>query len=308
MMKGKIAVTPRSLSRDGHPALEGLRRAGYEVIFPAPGRQPTEAELGKFLPQCVGLLAGVEPITAEVLSRCPDLKVISRNGVGIDNIDLRAAAQQGIVVEKAEGANSRGVAELAVALMLSGLRQVSWSDKRLKEGNWSRQKGIEVQGRQMGVVGCGQIGRKVVEIALGLGMRARAYDLYPNPSFQPPGDFRYAGLDELVRESDVISLHCPPEAKPVLDAAAVSSMKDGVFIVNTARASLVDEAAILNGLEAGKIRGYATDVFPSEPPEMTPLLLHERVIVTPHAGGFTEESVRRAAEMAVDNLLKVLDK
>lgn len=307
-MKGRIAVTPRSLSREGHPALEELRRAGYEVIFPAPGRMPTEAELGEFLPQCVGLLAGVEPISAEVLSQCPQLKVISRNGVGVDSIDLAAAAEMGIAVEKAVGANSRGVAELAAALMLSGLRRICWSDRRLKEGDWARPKGIEVLGRQLGVVGCGQIGRHLVEIGLGLGMRVRAFDLYPDQAFKPPGDFGYVGLDELIRESDVISLHCPPEAEPIIGPAAVSSMKEGVFIINTARASLVDDAAILNGLESGKIRGFATDVFPSEPPEPTPLLLHERVVLTPHAGAFTEESILRATEGAVDNLLKVLEK
>jgi len=112
MAKGKIAVTPRSLSRGGHPALHALEEAGYEVIFPTPGKQPTLDDLRAFLPGCVGYLAGVEPIPADILNRCPDLKIISRNGVGVDNVDLKAAQACGIAVEKAVGANARGVAEL----------------------------------------------------------------------------------------------------------------------------------------------------------------------------------------------------
>jgi D-3-phosphoglycerate dehydrogenase len=305
-MKGKIAVTPRSLSRGGHPALAPLTQAGFELVFPAPGQQPTVEQLQQSLPGCVGYLAGVEPIPAELLRLCPNLKVISRNGVGVDNIDLPTAQAMGIVVERAVGGNARGVAELAIGLMLAGLRQIPWSDKQLKTEGWARQKGIEVKGRTLGVIGCGQIGKYVVEMALGLGMVARAYDLYPDPTFTPPGDFAFVSLDELLGQADVISLHAPPSEKPLIDAATIAQMKDGAFLINTARAGLVDEAALLAALEKGKLRGFATDVFHTEPPEMTPLLRHNRVIVTPHAGGFTEESIERATEGAVSNLLKIL--
>lgn len=305
-MKGKIAITPRSLSRGGHPALQPLVEAGYELIFPAPGAQPTVAELKASLPACVGYLAGVEPIPAEVLVECPRLKVISRNGTGIDNIDLVAAQARGIAVERAAGANARGVAELTITLMLAGLRDVPWSDKRLKEGQWARRQGIEVQGRLLGVIGCGQIGKYVAQMALGLGMRVRAYDLYPDRSFTPAGDFGFVTLDYLLAESEVVSLHCPPTEQPLIDVAALARMKEGVFLVNTARASLIDKEAVLDALETGKLRGFATDVYHAEPPELTPLLCHDRVITTPHAGGFTKESIERATEVAVSNLLKVL--
>jgi D-3-phosphoglycerate dehydrogenase len=307
-MKEKIAVTPRSLSKDGHPALAPLERAGYELIFPAPGLQPTVEELKQSLPACVGYLAGVELIPVEVLKLCPQLRVISRNGVGVDNIDLAAAEAQGIAVERAVGGNARGVAELAIGLMLTGLRQIPWSDRQLKLGGWTRQKGIEVQGRTLGVIGCGQIGKYVVEMALGLGMRARAYDLYPDQTFAPAGDFAYVPLDKILSEADVISLHAPPAEQPLIDAAVLDRIKEGTFLINTARAALIDETAVLYALENGKLRGFATDVFHSEPPEMTPLLCHERVIATPHAGGFTEESIERATESAVRNLLKILDR
>lgn len=306
-MKGKIAVTPRSLSRSGHPALQALADAGYEVIFPTPGKQPTPDELRAFLPSCVGYLAGVEPIPADVLAVCPHLKVISRNGVGVDNVDLAAAAALGIAVEKAAGANARGVAELAISLMLAGLRHVPWSDQQLKQGAWARREGIEVCGRTLGVVGCGQIGRHVAQMALGLGMHILGYDPDPDPWFWPEGNFSYADLNTLLCQSDVVSLHCPPAARPLIDAAALERMKPGVYLVNTARAALVDEAAVLQALQSGRLRGFATDVFDREPPALTPLLSHERVIITPHAGGLTEESIERATEAAVKNLLKVLE-
>jgi D-3-phosphoglycerate dehydrogenase len=306
-MKGKIAVTPRSLSRSGHPALAGLRAAGYEVIFPTPGRQPTLDELRQFLPGCTGYLAGVEPIPADVLALCPELRVISRNGVGVDNIDLAAAHAQGITITKAVGANARGVAELAITLMLAGLRYVPWSVSRLKAGTWARQEGIEVRSRMLGVVGCGQIGKHVAEMAVGLGMRVRAFDLYPDWSFCPAGDFAFCSLEEIWRSADVISLHCPPAGRPVVDAAALACMQPGTYLVNTARATLIDEDAVLQAIERGILRGYATDVYAQEPPVMTPLLQHERVICTPHAGGFTVESVERATEAAVANLLQVLE-
>jgi D-3-phosphoglycerate dehydrogenase len=306
-MKSKIAVTPRSLSRDGHPALEALVQAGYEVVFPTPGRQPTVEELRTFLPSCVGYLAGVEPIPAEVLRACPDLKVISRNGVGVDNIDLQAARSLGIAVEKAAGANARGVAELAITLMLAGLRHVPWSDQQLKQGAWARREGIEVQGWTLGVVGCGQIGKYVVAMAIGLGMRVRAYDPFPDLAFMPAGDFAFVPLEQLLSESDVISLHCPPAERPLIGAAAIERMKPGTYLVNTARAALVDDEAVLDALETGKLRGFATDVYNREPPEITPLLRHERVITTPHAGGLTEESIERTTEAAVSNLLKILN-
>jgi D-3-phosphoglycerate dehydrogenase len=305
-MKGKIAVTPRSLSQNGHPALDRLSQAGYDVIYPTPGKQPSIDDQNKFLPQCIGYLAGVEPIAAVVLSRCPDLKVISRNGIGIDNIDLKVAAEMGIAVEKAPGANARGVAELAVTMMLSGLRHLPWSDNKLKQEIWARKKGIEVKGRTLGLIGCGHIGQQVAEISSGLGMNSIAYDPFPDETFTPTGSFSYVGLKQILSQSDVISLHCPPGERPIIDSAAIEHMRTGVYLVNTARASLIDEDAVLKAIESGKIRGAATDVYEREPPQLTPFHLHDCVITTPHAGGFTEEITKRATQAAVKNLLRVL--
>ncbi|MEX3013986.1 phosphoglycerate dehydrogenase [Gymnodinialimonas hymeniacidonis] len=301
----KIAITPRSLSSAGHPALSALTDRGYELVYPAPGRTPSEAELLASVPGCVGWLAGVEPVGKSVLEAARDLKVISRNGVGVDNIDLGVADARGIRIERAVGANARGVAELAITLMMSAFRHVSWSDARLHNGEWARRRGVEAEGRTLGVIGCGAIGRTVTEIALGLGMHVIGNDPNPPQGFAPKG-FRLGNLEELFAESDVVTLHCPPSEAPLIDAAALARMRPGGVIVNTARADLIDDIAVLDALEADHLAVLATDVFHTEPPEPSALLSHDRVILTPHAGGFTEESVRRATEVAVANILKVL--
>jgi len=305
-MKPKIAVTPRSLSQAGHPALDALSEAGYEVVFPTPGRQPTLEDQLTFLPSCVGYLAGVEPVPGEILRRCPGLRVISRNGTGVDAIDLDVAAEMGIAVERTAGANARGVAELAIALMFAVVRHVPWSSAAVKSGQWKRRSGIEVRDRVLGVVGCGQIGRKVVEMGLGLGMIVRGHDQFEDPGFRPDGDFAWASLDDLLAQADVVSLNCPPGPRPLIDSSALARMRPGSYLLNTARAALVDDAAVLAALEDGRLAGFATDVYAAEPPPLTELLAHDKVVATPHAGGLTEESVERATRGAVENLLKVL--
>jgi len=302
---GKILVTPRSLTKEGHPALEKLKQAGHQVVTCTPGKSPEEAELLALLPGCVGYLAGVEKVSARVLEAAKGLKVISRNGAGIDNVDLKAAERLGIQVRPAPGANARGVAELTVGLVFALLRSIPWSDAQLKRQAWNRRQGLELAGRTLGLVGCGNIGRLVVELATGVGMKTMAFKRHPDPSFAPP-NFRWVSPEELYAGSDVVSLHCPAGEKPVIDREAIARMKTGGDLGNTARAGVVDEQALLEALDSGRIAGYAVDVFAQEPPKDWKLAGHEKVIATPHIGGFTEESVSRATEDAVRNILEVL--
>jgi len=304
-MTGKIAVTPRSLSGAGHPVLSLLTERGFDIVFPAPGRTPSEDDLLRAIPGCVGWLAGVEPIGSRVLAAADSLRVISRNGTGTDNIDMGTAIARGIRVERAQAANARGVAELAIALMLAGFRQVPWSDARMRDGKWDRRLGREAEGRRLAVIGCGAIGRQVARIALGLGMEVVGHDPYPQADFAPSG-FRYDSLAQALTGADAVSLHCPPGDKPLLNDAALSLLVQGAVVVNTARAELIDDAAMLAALDKGQLSAFATDVFPAEPPALTPLLRHDRTILTPHAGGFTVESVERATRAAVENLLRAL--
>jgi len=304
----KILVTPRSATAAGHPSLDRLREVGHEVVFCTPGKMPDEEELLRLLPGCAGYLAGVEPITARVLEAAADLKVISRNGTGVDSIDLATAERRGIAVCRALGANARGVAELVVGLLFGLARSIPFSDRQLKSGEWERRRGVELSGRTLGLVGCGQIGRIVAELGLGLGMDVRAYDVKPDEAFSPSPRFRYAGFDEVLGGADFLSLHCPapPDGKPILAAPQFAKMKPGAYLINTARAGLVDAAALLDALDDGHLAGAAIDVYQLEPPHNDPLVVHDRVIATPHVGGFTTESIDRAMEAAVANLLEHL--
>lgn len=304
--KGRIAVTPRSLSDGGHPALRLLEDAGYDLVFPAPGNVPTEDQIRDSLIGCVGYLAGTEPLSGALLAELPQLRAISRNGVGVDSIDQEAAARLGISVLTAPGANSQGVAELTIALMLAGCRSIPWHDEQLKSGNWKRRQGREISGQVLGVIGCGQIGRRVASLALGLGMKVLAFDEYPLASFDPSPDFSWAPLETVLSSSQILTLHMPPSSRPVLGAEAIEMLREGAIVINTARASLIDDSAMLSALDSGRVDTLATDVFSSEPPAPSTLISHPRVITTPHIGGYTKESVDRATEAAVDNLLKAL--
>jgi phosphoglycerate dehydrogenase-like enzyme len=304
----RILVTPRSLTRDGSPALRRLEDAGYELVFSAPGRLPREDELLTLLPGCVGYLAGVEPIGERALAAAGDLVAISRNGTGVDSIDLQAAERHGIAVLRAAGANARAVAELTLALILASLRHLVTENALVKSGSLDRRQGREAGGRTLGVVGCGAVGKLVSEFALGLGMQVLAYDIAPDERFAPAPGFRFAPLDELLAAADVVSLHSPPSdsGRPLIADPELARMRAGAVLVNTARAGLVDPAAVLAALDAGRLSAYATDTIDTSSAELASLLRHERVIATPHIGAFTEESVARATEAAVENLLAAL--
>ena len=312
-MSGKILITPRSLTRSGHPSLERLRAAGYELVMSTPGQTPSEQELIALLPGCVGWLAGVEPITAAVLESAAagSLRAISRNGTGINNVDPGAAQRRNIAVLRAIGANAQGVAELAVGLIFAMARSIPFSDAKLKSQMWERRQGIELRGRTLGLIGCGAIGRIVTRMMLGCAMRVVAYDPFPNEAFAAEvgaQGFRYASISEVCAESDVLSLHAPPpeDGKPLVDAAFLAAMKPGAFLVNTARGELLDDEAVIAALESGKIAGVALDAFRKEPPGDDPLAKHPNVIATPHIGAFTKESVAMAVDVAVTNLLDFL--
>lgn len=304
----RILVTPRSLTAAPDGALRALEGAGFELICSAPGRQPTEEELIALVPGCVGWLAGVEPITDRVLEAAQSLRIISRNGSGVDSIDLDAARKRGIKVRTAPGANAAAVAELTIAFMLLGLRRIPESAAALRAGEWRRVQGREIGGATIGLIGCGAIGRAVVRIVSALGASVLAYDVDPNPDFRPSRRFRWCGLDRVLAGSDVVSIHCPalPGGAALLDGPRLAGFKRGAGLINTARGSLVDEEELLAALKDGRVGWYATDVFAIEPPGASPLVAHERVFATPHLGGFTAEGGRRAVHVAVENLLEEL--
>jgi D-3-phosphoglycerate dehydrogenase len=308
MTPPKILITPRALTRDGHPALERLRAAGYTLAFCTAGKTPTEAELMQLIPDCVGWLAGVEPVSAAVIDAAHSLKAISRNGTGVDNLPMEAIRQKGIAVLRAEGANARGVAELAITLMMSAMRHVPAIDAGMKSGNWLRLLGREIEGRTVAVIGYGRIGSEFAKMACGLGARVRGYDPFITQPTRPIGDFVWHRDFDLLDGADIVSLHAPGrrDGQALLGAIELARLAPSAVVVNTARASLVSAEAMLDALGSGQVGVYATDVFEQEPPLPSPLLAHPNVIRTSHIGGYTEESVRRATTTAVENLLRTL--
>jgi len=313
----RILVTPRSVTTQGHPALDRLRACGFEIVLGPAGRQPTEDELLALLPGCVGFLAGVEPISARVLAAAtPPLRVISRNGTGTDAIDLPAARTLGIEILTASGANAHGVAELTIGLLLALARGIVAGNASVKAGGWARPPGFEIAGRTLGVLGYGNVGRQVSTLARALGMRVVVHDPVLPPSFaDSPSALRdaanrvhFATFAEVICEADVLTLHCPPlpGGRALLDRATLGSMRRGGCIINTARFDLLDATAVLDALKSGQVAGLALDVYSQEPPARSALLDHPRVITTPHIGGFTRESVDRAMDGAVGNLIAAL--
>jgi phosphoglycerate dehydrogenase-like enzyme len=306
----KVIVTPRSLSKGGHPLLDRITSAGFELAFPSPGNQPNPAQLEAVIGDAVGYLAGVEKIGADLIAKAGKLVAISRNGTGVDNVDLEAAKARGIAVLRAEGANARGVAELAFGHILACARGIGAADAELKAGRWTRTKGFELEGKTLALVGCGKIGRLVARFALAFDMKVLAYDLYPDKAFAPSAAFSWSPLSEALAAADVVSLHCPPlpDGRRLLDATAIAALKKGAVVVNTAREGLVDASAMSAALDSGRIRAYAMDAFDKEPPDDWGLVRNPRAVATPHIGGFTDESIDRATEAAVENLLEALRK
>jgi D-3-phosphoglycerate dehydrogenase len=192
--------------------------------------------------------------------------------------------------------------------MFSLARFIPFHDGKMKGEVWERRKGMELEGRTLGLVGCGQIGQEAVVRALGMGMNVLAYRRNPDLSFSPSDKFSWVSFDEVLEKSDIISLHRPASGtgEPVITGQIIAKMKRGVFIINTSRASLIDENAVLAALENNQVAGLATDVYAQEPPEDFSLVKHDRVIATPHLGGFTGDSVDRATTGAVENIINTL--
>lgn len=303
-MSRRILITPRSLTRSPPPGLDRLTRAGFDLVMPPPGAMPDEATLLRLVPGCEGWLAGVEPVSDRVIAAADRLRVIARNGTGVDSLPLPVLTARGIALRRAEGANAGGVAELTLGLIIAALRHLPATAAGVRAGGWPRHTGREISGATAGVIGCGAIGRRVIAALQGLGARVVAHD-----PFRPdlgPAAVPYLDLDDLLARADIVTLHCPAGPRPLLDRPALARLPAGAVIVNTARPSLVDEAALLAALDGGGLAAYATDVFDPEPPGDSALTRHPGVIATSHIGGLTRESIARATDMAVDHLLEVL--
>ena len=306
-MRHKVLITPRSLTEAPHPAVDAMADHGVDVVYATPGKLPDEAELLRLVPDVTGWLAGVEPVSSKVIAAASRLRVVSRNGTGLDNLPLGDLKSRGIAVRTADGANARGVAELAIAMIFSAMRHLPYADQGLKTGAWQRRRGIEFFDRTIGIIGCGAVGGTVARLASAMGAHVLAFDPARPDLGIETARFRWATLEEIFRQADILTLHCPPSRDGALINRDVLSMvKPGLILVNTARASLVDEVALVEALDDKRLQTYCVDVFDPEPPAFPGIASRPDVIASSHIGGYTAESVDRATEMAVFNLMESL--
>ena len=244
------------------------------------------------------LIRSATKMDAEAIAAAKHLKVIARAGVGLDNVDVQSATQAGVMVVNAPTSNITSAAELAVALLLATARNIAPANQALKGGAWKRStySGVELLDKTVGVVGLGRIGALVAERLKGFGMKIVAYDPYASPAKAGQLGAQLVGLDELLAQSDFITIHLPktPETLGLIGEEALAKVKPSVRIVNAARGGIVDEAALARAIAEGRVAGAGIDVFATEPTTESPLFEHESVVVTPHLGASTDEAQEKA--------------
>lgn len=304
-MSWQVLVTPRSFGSTSTEPLSMLEGANCHVtrLQRQPDGQVSSERMCRALSGMDALIVGLEPLSNEVFDCATDLRVISKYGVGLDNIDLAAARRRHIPVGWTPGANSNAVAEMTLALMYGLARHLPQIAAMLREGRSSRRNGVELRGRTLGILGLGRIGNRVAQLGLGIGMDVIVHD----PYFGGKGldHISLVPLPELYQRADVVSLHVPltSETQHLVDRDALEMMKPGAFLINTARGEIVDEEALLIALEEGQIAGVAIDCFSREPAQESPLLELDNVIGTPHVASHTVEAVAAMGRMASENVI-----
>jgi D-3-phosphoglycerate dehydrogenase len=305
----RLLVTPTSYGKNDPRLKSELEELVGEVIYNPTGKPLRSPDVARLLHGIDGYIAGVDAIDRAALERADRLKVISRYGVGVDSVDLQAAAERGIVVTNTPGANTVSVAELTVGLLLSLARQIPEGASALRQGNYPRLAGVSLEGKTVGILGLGAIGKELARRLRGFDCRLVAHDPYPDRAFIEASGIDLLPLDDLLRQSHFVSLHLPltSETQGLVNRDFLAVMQRGAFLVNTARGEIVDEDALLEALQSGQLRGAALDVFAVEPPSPdNPLLALKQVIATPHLGSQTDSATNRMGWMALQECLAVL--
>ncbi|MFD1095783.1 D-2-hydroxyacid dehydrogenase [Salegentibacter chungangensis] len=312
------------LANDGisQSGIESLEKAGFEVITTRVAQEQLKDYINKNHIEVL-LVRSPTKVKKELIDACPNLKVIGRGGVGMDNIDVDYARSKGIKVINTPAASSSSVAELVFSHLFGGVRYLHDANRnmplegesRFKDLKKSYAKGMELRGKTLGIIGFGRIGREVAKIALGVGMKVIASDskvgeasidleFYNHQSIKIP--IKTEPVSELIKHSDFISLHVPAQDKPVIGKKEIAQMKDGVGIINTARGGVIDEEALLEALESGKVAFAGLDTFEDEPKPAIKLLMNEKVSLSPHIGASTNEAQDRIGTELAEQIIDIL--
>ncbi len=305
----KILVTPTSYGSQDPELKTELEKLVGEVVYNNTGKPLTSDQLKELLIDVDGYIAGLDEIDAVAFDSAPILKVVSRYGVGYNNVDLNAASKNGVIVTNTPGANAIAVAELTIALILNMLRPILPAVQRTKQGEWPRYKGFSLDGKTVGLLGLGAIGKETAKRLAGFGCRVMAYDLYPDEKFAAEYGIEMSILDVILPAADIISLHLPgtAETREIVNAEFIDKMKPGAWLVNTARGDLISEKALVDAIENGKLSGAALDVYSEEPPpHSSPIFSFDQIITTPHMGAHADSATNAMGRMAMDECLRVL--
>ncbi len=308
-MKFRFLSTSPSFGYFVQEPVEYLKSHGCEVELVPQQKKLSEQDLIQAVADRDAMVVGVEKITEPVIKAAKKMKIISKHGVGFDNIDLKAASKAGIVVTSAPGTNSDAVADLTIGLVVSLARHIPSSDSAVKAGAWPRVVGVELYRKVWGIIGLGRIGKRVAKRALGFDMRVLACDIVRDEAFAKEYGVTYSPLDKVLAESDFVSMHVPLDAstRRMIGARELGLMKNGAFLVNISRGDIVDEEALYQALKKKRIRGAALDVFSQEPPGKSPLLALDNLIATPHMGAYTYEAFKEMGMVCVGDIVDVLE-
>lgn len=299
----KVAVASRSFSK--HAVLRSELAARYpNAKFNDAGASLKGEELVSFLAGCDKAVLALETVDDALLSRLPALKLVSKFGVGLDSFDLRAMAARGVRLAWTPGTNSRSVAELALMAIIALLRRVPEASSALAAGKWGQPKGTTLTGKTVGLVGLGAVGRDLAALLAPFGVTMLAHEPAPDQAAVARHAIRLVPLEELLAQSDAVTLHLPltPSTRNTIDAGRLARMKPSAVLVNTARGGLIDEDALLAALDAGRLAGAALDAFAVEPPTDPRLASHPKILATPHIGGSTEEAILAMGRAAIAGL------
>ena len=296
----------RILAADGMEkgAVKALEEKGCEVVQQFYEVEDLKQAVKEFDALVVRSATKVRVPVIDEAAAAGRLKIIIRGGVGVDNIDVDYAKEKGIEVRNTPRASSQSVAELAMGHMFACARFLSVAGHSMREGKWEKKayaKGIELQGRTLGIIGFGRIGQHLGIMAKAIGMKVVAFDIFHIPGIEEQLGIQYVDMDTLLAESDFISVHAPAvDGGAIINAETIAKMKDGVCIINTSRGANLDENALLEGLNSGKVRAAGLDVWASEPSKNEALYAHPMVSCTPHIGASTVEAQKRIGAEIVD--------
>lgn len=299
----KIAVTPPAFCKSKTLRTE-LTGVFPNSVFNDKDRYLTEAESVEFFKDADAVVVGRDLVNENVLSALPRLKIVSKYGIGVDNIDQDALERHGVVLGWTAGVNKRSVAEMTLCFMIGLCHNVFREGYKLKQNGWREDGGRQLTGKTVGIIGCGHIGKEVIHLMRPYHCRVLVRDILDMSEFCRTAEAVEAGLDELVRESDIISLHVPltEQTRHMIDAPVLEAMKSTAFLINTSRGEVVDQQALKAALLGGTIAGAALDVFGKEPPDDPEFLACPNLMATPHIAGNTVEAVESMGRAAIDHI------